>query len=120
MGGVGLGVPTLLLKARSQIVGIVHSNKIHFLLRERARVARMTSLSTCLTCHARVHNLVCLLVQRLLPFQEKIHLGGEHIDTVNMVNALAGQLPFSFPTLVGSNLSTNAFAPVMSSERRTT
>ena len=72
-GEVGLGVPTL-LRTKSRIVGIVRSNEVCFLLSEQARVTRMSSLSTCLTCHARVHNLVGILVQRLQPFHEKIHL----------------------------------------------
>ena len=87
-----------------QIVGIVRSNKVCVLLSEWARVARMSSLSTSLTCYARVHNLVSLLVQRLQRFHEKVHLGGEHIDTVDLVNSLSGLLPISLSTLVGSNL----------------
>jgi len=65
----------------------------------------MSSFFTSLACHTRVHNLVGLLVRRLQLLHEKVHLGSEHIDTVDMVNSLAGLLlPFSFPTLVGSNL----------------
>ena len=102
-GKVGLRVPTL-LRTKSQIVGTVNSNDIRFLLSEWARVARMSSPSTSITCHVRVHNLVRLLVRRLQPFHEEIHLGVEHIDTVNMVSSPSRLLPISFPTLVGSNL----------------
>ena len=99
---IGLGVPTL-LRTKARIVGVVSSNKVCFLLNERARVARMSNLSTSLTCHARVHNLVSLLVRRLQP-HEKVHLHGERIDTVDLVDSLSGLLPISLPTLVGSNL----------------
>jgi len=61
-------------------------------------------MSTSLTCHARVHNLVSLLVRKLQPFHEKVHLHGECIDTVDLVDSLSGLLPISLPTLVGSNL----------------
>ena len=65
----------------------------------------MTSFSTSLACHARINNLVGLLVQRLQLVHEKVHLGSKHINTVDMMNSLAGLLlPFTFPTLVGSNL----------------
>ena len=76
-----------------------------FLLSDWARIAHVSSFSTNLACHARIHNLVSLLVRKLQSFHEKVHLGSEHIDAVNLMNSLAGLLlPFTFPTLVGSNL----------------
>src|SRR6185312_14024587 len=76
-----------------------------FLLSDQARVAYVSGFSTNLACHARIHNLVSLLVRRLQSLHEKIHLGSKHIDTVDMMDSLAGLLlPFTFPTLVGSNL----------------
>ena len=65
----------------------------------------MPSFSTSLSCHARIHDLVGHLVWRLQLLHEKVHLGSAHIDTVDVVNSLAGLLPpISFPTLVGSNV----------------
>ena len=103
-GEVGLGIPTL-LRTEARVVGVVHSNEVSFLLSDRARVARVSSFSTSLACHARIHNLVGLLVRRLQLLHEKVHLGSAHIDTVDVVNSVVGLLPpISFPTLVGSNL----------------
>src|SRR6185312_5797973 len=94
-----------LLRTEARVVGVVCSNEVSFLLGDRARVARVSSFSTSLACHARIHNLVGLLVRRLQLLHEKIHLGSKHINTVDMMNSLAGLLlPFTFPTLVGSNL----------------
>ena len=76
-----------------------------FLLSDRARVAHVYSFSAHLACHARIHNLVSLLVWRLQSLHKKVHLGSKHIDTVDLMNSLAGLLlPITFPTLVGSNL----------------
>ena len=76
-----------------------------FLQGDQARVAHVSGFSTSLACHARIHNLVNLLVRRLQSFHEKVHLGSKHIDVVDMMDSLAGLLlPFTFPTLVGSNL----------------
>ena len=103
-GEVELGIPTL-LRMEARVVGVVRSNEVSFLLSDRARVAHVSSFSTDLACHARIHNLVSLLVRRLQSLHEKVHLGSEHIDAVNLMNSLAGLLlPFTFPTLVGSNL----------------
>ena len=102
-GEVGFGVPTM-LRTKSQIVGVVRSSEIDFLLGDRAKVARMPSFSTSLSCHARIHDLVGHLVWRLQVLHEKVHLGSAHIDTVDVVNALAGLLPPIFPTLVGRNV----------------
>ena len=90
---------------KARVVGVVRSNEVSFLLSDRARVAHVSSFSTNLACHARIHNLVSLLVWRLQSLHEKVHLGSEHIDTVDMINFLVGLLlPISFPTLAGSNL----------------
>ena len=103
-GEIGFGIPTL-LRMEARVVGVVCSDEVSFLLSDRARIARVSSFSTSLTCHARIHNLVSLLVRRLQSLHEKVHLGSEHIDAVDMMNSLAGLLlPFTFPTLVGSNL----------------
>jgi len=42
-------------------------------------------------------------VRRFQLLHEKIHLGSQHVDTVDLVHAPGtGWLPFIFPTLVGS------------------
>ena len=103
-GDVGFGIPTL-LRTEARVVGVVRSNEVSFLLSDRARVSHVSSFSTDLACHVRIHNLVSLLVRRLQFLHEKVHLGSKYIDAVNMMNSLAGLLlPFTFPTLVGSNL----------------
>ena len=108
-GEVGLGIP-ILLRTEVRVVGVVRSNKVSFLLGDRARVACMSSFSTSLACHARIHNLVGLLVRRLHPLHEKVHLGSKHINTVDMMNSLARLLmPFTFLTLVESNLLYHRF-----------
>ena len=87
------------------MLGVISPNKIRVLLIERANVARMLSVTTCLTYDMGIHNLVSLLVWRLQPFHEKIHLSSKHIDTIDLVNSLwSGWLPISFATMVGSNL----------------
>ena len=86
-------------------MGSVVPNGVLVLLSEWARFARVSSIATFLTCHLRLHNLVNLLVWRFQPFHEKIHLGCQHIDTVNfMYSFCLSWLPISLPTLVGSNL----------------
>ena len=103
-GEVGFGIPTL-LRTEAGVVGVVRSNEVSFHPSDRARIARVSSFSTSFACHARIHNLVGLLVWRLQSLHEKVHLGSKHIDTVDMVDSLMGLLlPFTFPTLVGSNL----------------
>jgi hypothetical protein len=63
------------------------------------------SVTTCLTCDLRLHDLVNLLVRRFQLFHEKIHLGCQHIYTINLVYSFStGWLPISLPTLVGGNL----------------
>ena len=103
-GDVGFGTPTL-LRTEASVVGVVCSNEVSFLLSGWARVAHVSSFSINLACHARIHNLVSLLVRRLQSLHEKVHLGSKLIDAIDMMNSLAGLLlPFTFPTLVGSNL----------------
>jgi len=73
-------------------------------LSERARFARVSRIATFLTCHSRL-SLVNLLVWRFQFFHEKIHLGCQHINTVNFMYSLCmGRLPICLPTLVGNNL----------------
>ena len=63
------------------------------------------AIATFLTCHLRLHSLVDLLVWRFQLFHEKIHLGCQHIDTVNFMYFFEmARLPIFLSTLVGSNL----------------
>jgi hypothetical protein len=65
----------------------------------------VSSIATCLICDPRLHDLVDLLVWRFQLFHEKIHLGCQHIYTINLVYSFStGRLPISHPTLVGGNL----------------
>jgi hypothetical protein len=65
----------------------------------------MPSIATCLTCDPSLHDLVDLLVWRFQLFHEKIHLGCQHINTINLVYSFyMGQLPIPLLTLVGGNL----------------
>ena len=119
-GEVELGIPTL-LRMEARVVGVVRSNEVSFLLGDRARVARVSSFSTSLACHARIHNLVGLLVRRLESLHEKVHLGSKHINTVDMMNSFAGLLlPFTFSTLVGSNLLYQRFSCVDAEQKEGT
>ena len=73
----------------------------------------MSSFSTSLSCRARIHDLDGHLVWGLQLLHEKVHLGSKHIDTVDMMNSIAGLLlPFTFLTLVGSNLLYQRFRRV--------
>jgi len=111
-GEVGFGIPTL-LRMEARVVGVVRSNEVSFLLSDRARIARVSSFSTNLACHARIHNLVGLLVRRLQSLHEKVHLGSKHIDAVDMMDSLS-----PFQLWLEAIFSTSAFAAATLSERK--
>src|SRR6185437_2801023 len=90
-----------------------------FLLSDRARIAHVSSFSAHLACHARIHNLVSLLVWRLQSLHEKVHLGSKHIDTIDLMNSLAGCCCLSpFQLWLEAIFSTSAFASGTLSERK--